>query len=135
MADFGLADAVDAAEALFNPIRIPGQIVVDHKMRAALKVHTFAGGIVRDHDANDRIGIERCDSGAACLAGNAAMNHDHGCRLANPRCNLLLQIFERVLRLGEDDDLASQSRRGIQHQGLVEDRFQLPPFGVLPRQL
>ena len=53
VADLGLADAVDAAEALFEPVRVPGQIVVDHQMRAALKVHAFASGIVRDHHAND----------------------------------------------------------------------------------
>ena len=135
MADFGLADAVDAAEALFNPVRIPGQVVVDHEMRAALKVHAFAGGIVRDHDAHDRIRIEGGDGGAACLAGNAAMDHDDGSRLADPRGDLLLQIFERVLRLGEDHDLAPQARCGIEHDRLVEDRFKLSPFGVLPRQL
>ena len=51
--DLGLADAVDAAEALFEPVRVPRQVVVDHQVRAALKVHAFAGGVVRDHHAND----------------------------------------------------------------------------------
>ena len=44
MADLGLADTVDAAEPLFEPVGIPGQIVVDHQMRA-LKVDAFAGRI------------------------------------------------------------------------------------------
>ena len=44
MADFGLSDAVNTAEALLQPVRIPGQIVVDHQMRT-LKVDPLTGGI------------------------------------------------------------------------------------------
>src|ERR1019366_7585611 len=33
MAYFGLPDAVDAAEPLFDAVRIPGQVIVDHEMR------------------------------------------------------------------------------------------------------
>ena len=106
MADFGLPDPMDAAEALFKPIRVPRQVVVDHEMRAALKIYAFSGGIVGDHDANERIGVEGGYGGAAGLAGYAAMDHHDGSRLADSRGDLLLQIFERVLRLGEDDDLA-----------------------------
>ena len=78
VADLGLADAMDAAEALLHPVRVPGQVVVDHEVRAALKIHAFAGGIVGDHDPDERIGIEGGDGGAAGLAGDAAMDHDHG---------------------------------------------------------
>ena len=80
VADLGLADAVDAAEALLHPVRVPRQVVVDHQMRAALKVHAFAGGIVGDHHADDRIAVEGGDGGAARLAGDAAMDDDHGRR-------------------------------------------------------
>ena len=55
VADLGLADAVDAAEALLQPVRVPGQVVVDHQMRAALEVHALAGGIVGDHHAHGRV--------------------------------------------------------------------------------
>ena len=44
MADFGLADAVDAPEPLFQAIWIPGQVVVDHQMRP-LQVDSFASRI------------------------------------------------------------------------------------------
>ena len=37
VAHLPLADAVDSAEALLDPIRIPRQVIVDHQMRA-LKV-------------------------------------------------------------------------------------------------
>ena len=109
MADLGLADAVDAAEALLEPIGIPRQVVVDHQMRAALEVHALAGGVVGDHHANDRIGVEGGDGRASGLAGDAAMNHDDRWPIADARRDLLLQVFERVLRLGEDDDLAPQA--------------------------
>src|SRR6266508_5514982 len=129
MADLYLADAMDATEALFDPIWIPGQVVIDHEMRAALKIHAFAGGIVCDHYANERIGIDCSDGGASCLAGNAAMDHNDSSRLANPGGYLLLQVFERIFRFCEDDNLAPQARSGLQHQGLIKDRFELPPFG------
>ena len=85
VADLGLADAVDAAEPLFEPVRVPRQVVVDHQMRAALKVDAFAGGIVGDHDAHDRIAVEGGDRRAARLAGDAAMDHDDRRGIADAR--------------------------------------------------
>ena len=41
---FGLADAMDAAEALFQTIWIPRQVVVHHQM-SALEINAFTGGI------------------------------------------------------------------------------------------
>ena len=43
--DFSLSNAVDAAEALFNSVRIPGQVIVDHEVCAALKIDAFAGSV------------------------------------------------------------------------------------------
>ena len=60
-------------------------------MRAALKVYAFAGGVVRDHHADDRIGIEGGDSSAPGFTCDATMNHDHRRGIANPGDNLLLQ--------------------------------------------
>src|SRR5437868_646743 len=96
MANFGLADSMNAAEALFEPVRIPRQIIIDHEMCPPLKVHTFAGGVVRDHHANHWIRIERSDGRASGFASNAAMKHNNRCRLPDPRRNLLLQIFKSV---------------------------------------
>ena len=44
MAYFGLPNTVNAAEPLFKPVRIPGQIIVDHQMRA-LEVDSLSGGV------------------------------------------------------------------------------------------
>ena len=83
VADLGLADAVDAAEPLLDPVRVPGQVVVDHQVRAALKVHAFAGGVVGDHHAHDRIAIEGGNRCAPRLARDAAMDHDDRRRIAD----------------------------------------------------
>ena len=50
VADLGLADAVDATEALLDAVGVPGQVVVDHQV-GALQVETLAGGVGRDQDA------------------------------------------------------------------------------------
>ena len=44
VADLGLADAVDAAEALLEPVRVPGQVVVHHQV-GALQVDALARGV------------------------------------------------------------------------------------------
>ena len=44
MADFGLPDTVNTTEALFQAVGVPGQVVVDHEMRA-LEVDPLAGGV------------------------------------------------------------------------------------------
>jgi len=54
VAHLRLADAMNAPKALFNTIRIPGQIVVHHEMRA-LKVDAFARRIGRQQYAHLRI--------------------------------------------------------------------------------
>ena len=98
MADLGLSDAMDAAEPLFDPVGVPGQVVVDHQMRAALKVHAFAGGVVGDHDPHDRIAVEGGDGGAARLARDAAMDDDDGRRRRRRGAAIFCcKIFERVL--------------------------------------
>src|ERR1700738_4831629 len=104
-------------------------------MRAALEVDPFAGGAVRDHDANDRIRIESGNGRASGFTSNAAMNHDDRSRFPYPRRDLLLQVFEGVLRFGEDDDLPPEPSRSIQHQRFIEDRLEFAPLCVLSREL
>ena len=128
VADLGLADAVDAAEALLEAVRVPGQVVVDHQV-GALEVDAFAGGIVRDHDQDRRVVQEGADRGLARLAGDAAVDLDHGLGAAEAGADLVGEVGERVARLGEDDQLAAVAG-GIGHQRLVEDALQLAPFGV-----
>ena len=128
VADLGLADAVDAAEALLEAVRVPGQVVVDHEV-GALEVDALAGGVVRDHDQDRRVVQEGVHGVAPGLAGEAAVDLDHGLGAAEAGADLVGEVGERVARLGEDDQLAPVAC-GVGHQRLVEDALQLAPLGV-----
>jgi len=46
VADLSLADPVDTAEALLDPVGVPGQVVVDHQV-GPLQVQALPGGVGR----------------------------------------------------------------------------------------
>jgi hypothetical protein len=77
VAHLGLADAMNAPKALLNAIRVPGQIVIDHQMRA-LKVDAFARRIGRRQDAHLGIVLKALFGLLALFAPQAAMNIDFG---------------------------------------------------------
>ncbi len=104
MADLSLADAVDAAEALLQAVGVPGEVVVDHQVRA-LEVYALAGGVVGDHEEDIRVLGEGYDCLTAFIASETAVDHDDLLVLAAQRPDLLGQVEERILRLGEDDQL------------------------------
>ena len=58
MADLSLPNAVNSSESLLQPVWIPGKVIVDHKMRAALQVHAFTGRIICDEEPHSRVVIE-----------------------------------------------------------------------------
>ena len=128
MADLGLADAMDAPEPLFQPVRIPRQIVVDHQM-GALEVDAFAGRVVRHHRHNARIMHERFDGLAPVLPSDPAVDHDHRLGPAEASPDLPGKVLQRVAGFGEDDELAPIAA-GIGHQGMIEDARELEPFCV-----
>ena len=49
VANFLLTDAMNSSEALLQPVRVPGQIVIDHQV-GALQVDAFPGGVGRYQD-------------------------------------------------------------------------------------
>ena len=105
VADLGLADAVDAAEALFQPVRVPRQVVVDHQV-GVLEVDAFASGIRGDEDPHVGVGAEQLLDLAALVAVTPAVDGDDGVGVAEQPADLLLQVVQRVAVLGEDDQLA-----------------------------
>ncbi len=76
MADLGLANPVDPAEALFQPVRVPGQVVVHHQM-GALQVDALAGGVRGEQHLNLRVAEEALLRLASLLAAHGAVNQDH----------------------------------------------------------
>ena len=76
VADLLLADAVDAAEALLDPVRVPRQVVVDHQVRA-LQVQALAGGVGGDQDLDVAVLGELLGDLAALVTAHAAVDrHD-----------------------------------------------------------
>src|SRR6266511_3114996 len=121
MTDLGLSDAVDTAETLLQAVRVPGQIIVDHQVRAALQVHAFARGIVTDENAYLRIVVESSDVGLAHVARHAAVDHDNGFMLANALADVAGEVFQRVARLGENEELATFAGRLVDYRRLRRD--------------
>ena len=77
MANFRLADAVDAPKPLFDAVRVPRQIVIHHQVRA-LEVDAFACGVGREENLHLRIVPERLLRLHPLFAAHAAMNADDG---------------------------------------------------------
>ena len=78
-ADLRLADAVDAAEALLDPVRVPRQVVVDHQVRG-LEVEALAGGVGGQQDLAVGVLGELLGDLPALAAAYAAVD-----RLRRPR--------------------------------------------------
>ena len=66
---------MDAAEALLQAVRVPGQVVVHHQVRD-LEVHAFAGGV--GGDEHDDLGVlpELLLRPEAVLTAGATMHLD-----------------------------------------------------------
>ena len=111
MADLGLADAVDAAEALLEPVRVPGQVVVDHQV-GALQVDAFASRIGRQQDLDLGVVFERLLGFQAVLTADAPVDDLHGVGAPEPVRDLLAQVVQGVAVLGEDHQLL----RGRRHR-------------------
>jgi len=89
VADLGLADAVDAPEPLLDPIRVPGQVVVDHEV-GTLEVDALAGGVGREEDLHLGVVEEGLLRLAPLLAAQASMDDDHRFLAAEQRGDALL---------------------------------------------
>ncbi|OQB38220.1 MAG: hypothetical protein BWY09_01407 [Candidatus Hydrogenedentes bacterium ADurb.Bin179] len=77
VADLGLADAVDAAEALFDAVRVPGQVIIHHEM-GALQVDAFARGVRGQQHLYLGIVQEAFLGLAPLFAADAAVDDDDG---------------------------------------------------------
>jgi hypothetical protein len=116
MASFRLADAMDAAETLLEPIRIPGQIVIDHQV-GALKVDALAGRIGRQQHPHFGIVPEGFLRLHALLAAQAAVDDDDGGIAAEQRADTRLQVVERVAVLGKHHELLAGRGRRLGRRG------------------
>jgi len=81
--NFGLVDAMDAAEPLFQPVGVPGQVVVDHQV-GALQVDAFARGVGSHQQAHVGIGPEQRLEPAAFIAVGSPVDAAISCMLGRP---------------------------------------------------
>ena len=97
----GLAVAVDAAHPLLQPVRVPGDVVVDHQV-AELQVDALAGRLGGDQHLG--LVLEDALGRDPVLQTHPAVDGAH--RVA-PSADALLQVRECVSRLSEDQYLGS----------------------------
>ena len=76
VANLGLADAMDPPESLFQAVRVPGQVVVDHQVRT-LKVDAFASRVGGHQHLHQRIVLERFLRLQALLPTHTSMDDLH----------------------------------------------------------
>ena len=129
VADLSLADAVDASEALFDAVGVPGQVVVHHEM-GALQVETLAGRVRRDQDSGLLVLREDRLDLAAILSPDAAVNGDDRFVPADHHAGLVDQVVQGVAVLSEDDDLAWVACLVDGERLIREDGAQLGPLAV-----
>ena len=108
MTHLGLADAVNPSEALLQAVRVPGQVVVHHQVRA-LQIDTFAGRVGGEQHLDLRVVAEGFLSLEPILAAHAAVNRHDGSLASQQRRDPVVQIAQRIAVLGEDDQLLMRS--------------------------
>jgi hypothetical protein len=104
MAHLSLANTVDAAKTLLNPVRISRKMIINHQM-GALKIDALAGGVRGDQHLHIWIVLERLLRLHAFLAAHAAVDNYHSFFAAKQSSDTHLQVAQRVAMLREDDKL------------------------------
>ena len=107
-----LADPIDAADPLFEPRRVPGQLVVHDDPAAPLKIQSLGRRVGGQQEPAGL--VEACLHGGALTRRQPAMQLQRGGKRGR-------ELQQRVAILGEDDD------------GLVADAVQQPAQAPLLR--
>ena len=131
MADLRLADAVDAAKALFQAVGVPGQVVVDHQV-GALQVDALAGGVRGDEHAHVPVLLKQRFHAAALIAEHAAVDGDHQTVAAKERANFGGEVVERVAVFGKDNELFAAAVRRAQQGVVLQKGGKFVPLAILP---
>ncbi|GBD26511.1 hypothetical protein HRbin30_01843 [bacterium HR30] len=147
---FGLPDAVDAAEALLDAVRVPRKIVIDHEVRP-LEVDALAGGVGGYQDLDFGV-VEKSFLGLLALfPAHAPVDRDHRPGPAEQGGDALHDVVQRVPVLGKNHEFLSgrchRSRQirpvsggrfrnatgdGRRSEEFGEEVSELRPFPVLP---
>ena len=99
----GLADAIDAADALFNPRGSPGQLETHDPSSPVLKVQSLAGHIRREKHRSVAAS-KAIDRGGALGGRLAAVEHGHPSPAGTCPFDRVPDCFKRMPELREDQD-------------------------------
>ena len=90
-----LTDAVNTAKSLFQPVWVPGKIIVDHEV-GVLQIDPFARGIGGDENPNGRIGTKQSLKLSAFVAMGAAVDSNNAFRISQYPGNLALKVVKSI---------------------------------------
>ncbi|MNP11897.1 hypothetical protein D3C76_1041070 [compost metagenome] len=130
MADLRLANAVDTTKALFETIRVPGEVVIDHQV-GVLQVHAFACCIGGDQHKDIGVVAELLLNLSPLIAVGAAMNGHYSLGFAQHVPNSSNQVVQGIAVLGEDDQLAAAATAGEHLWSVLQQAGELLPLLVL----
>lgn len=104
VAHFSLTDAVNAAKALLDPVRVPGEVIVDHQM-GALQVDPLPCRVRGNENLHFRVMFEGLLGFHAILAAHTAMDDNHGLLAPEQRRDAGFEVTQRIAMLREDNKL------------------------------
>src|SRR5881409_1240998 len=105
-----LADAIDAADSLLEPHRIPRQLEIDDGAAGVMKIEALGRGVRRQKNSR-RPGYEGRERGCSLGARQPAMQHSRAF------VEMSREMRQRVAVLGKDDDRFSNSRNEFPYGG------------------
>src|SRR5437773_1839053 len=82
LGDLRLADAMNPPEPLLQPVRVPGEVVINHQV-SALEVDALASRIGCHEDFDVRLALERRFVAAPQFSWHSAVDLDHSLLAAN----------------------------------------------------
>ena len=129
VAHLGLADAVDPAEPLLDPVRVPRQVIVDHEV-SALQVQALARGVGGDEHPGLGVLGEQLHDLAPFLAADTAVDGDDRLGTAEQVTDTSGQVLQGVAVLGEHDDLPDVAAGAGDQRVVGEQLAELGPLLV-----
>ena len=145
MADLALANAVNTPKPLFNSIRIPRQIVIQHQMRSTVQVDALARRIRRHQHQHLRIVLKGLLDLTPPLAGSPTVNGNHRVRVAQSVGQLIHKHLaanlgaEVLLDLENHHNFAWKERHviaGVEKEVIVHRKGATPAgegvLGIIP---
>ena len=121
---------MDASEALFDPVRVPRQVVVDEQVRVAVQVHALTGGVSGDEEHALLVLLECFLRLLPILTAGAAVDGDDSVVPAKVLGQAGYKVVEGVLVLGEDDDLPPCPGVVTHLVGVIEGVTQRVPLRI-----